>query len=185
MASSSGLRIVDVPRSPICLASSLSSGSFISSIFWLVATSVAFPWLPPTHCRRALRKRCGKNRYERSTPSQPAVELEFTVQRGGDQRKQGRIVPGRSTLQTSRFPHENDGCAGVVLFQRRQTSQRPHKPSDSAEIVMFPGRQTSQRPHEVRKTAGLVTVEGDVGNTAGLTRNRGSIAETHRSDCGL
>jgi hypothetical protein len=30
-----------------------------------------------------------------------------------------------------------------------------------------------------------VTVEGDVGNTAGLTRNRGSIAETHRSDCGL
>jgi hypothetical protein len=35
-----------VPLSPICFASSLSSGSFIFSIFWLVATGVAFPWLP-------------------------------------------------------------------------------------------------------------------------------------------
>jgi hypothetical protein len=46
VASSWGLRIVDVPLSPICFASSLSSGSFIFSIFWLVATGVAFPWLP-------------------------------------------------------------------------------------------------------------------------------------------
>ena len=34
----------DVPRRPICLASSLSSGSFISSRFWLLATVGTFPW---------------------------------------------------------------------------------------------------------------------------------------------
>ncbi|KFI71802.1 hypothetical protein BMIN_1467 [Bifidobacterium minimum] len=39
-----GLRMVDVPRSPIWRASSLSSGSFISSRFWLVATGFASPW---------------------------------------------------------------------------------------------------------------------------------------------
>ena len=42
VASSSGLRMVDVPRRPICLASSLSSGSFISSRFWLFATGCPF-----------------------------------------------------------------------------------------------------------------------------------------------
>ena len=42
VARSSGLRMADVPRRPICLASSLSSGSFISSRFWLFATGCPF-----------------------------------------------------------------------------------------------------------------------------------------------
>ena len=55
VATNVDLRIVDVPRSPMCLASSLSSGSFISSIFWLVATGVAFPW-PNGHTRELYEK---------------------------------------------------------------------------------------------------------------------------------
>ena len=58
VATNSGLRIVDVPRRPICLASSLSSISFIPSRFWLVATRL--PFLSRPYCTGPCTKNdCG------------------------------------------------------------------------------------------------------------------------------